>query len=82
MTHRRAAMDGFTQICISLDATRRLNKHLTGAPPSYTPLVLRSPLLIPRDLQRFQKQALLSSAVICWLLSSAGAPTARHSTNL
>jgi hypothetical protein len=31
------------KICISLDASRRLNKYLTGAPPSYTPLVLRPP---------------------------------------
>jgi hypothetical protein len=29
------------EFCISLDASRRLNKHRTGAPPSYTPLVLR-----------------------------------------
>ncbi len=28
---------------ISLDAGGRLNKHRTGAPPSYTPLVLRPP---------------------------------------
>jgi hypothetical protein len=31
------------QFCISLHASRRLNKHLTGAPPSYTPLALRPP---------------------------------------
>jgi hypothetical protein len=31
------------QFCISLDASRRLNKHVTGAPPSYTPLVFRPP---------------------------------------
>jgi hypothetical protein len=27
------------EFCISLDVSRRLNKHRTGAPPSYTPLV-------------------------------------------
>jgi hypothetical protein len=29
------------EFCISLDASSRLNKHRTGAPPSYTPLFLR-----------------------------------------
>jgi hypothetical protein len=28
------------QFCIALHASRRLNKHLTGAPPSYTPLFI------------------------------------------
>ncbi len=33
------------QFCISLHESRRLNKHLTGAPPSFTPRLVLAPAL-------------------------------------
>jgi hypothetical protein len=53
----------FVKLFISLDASRRLHKHYTCAPSSYTPLLLLShPTWIPCD-SRVYKLAILKIRV-------------------